>query len=252
MPTNTPEYDILIQAHNSLKALYLVGRQGTVASPAEQEFARCFIVFMHAEIEYYFERVCIRILAALKSQLATNQVSQAHIGILSYAKIEKGEPFTAGEFLAGTKARKSLGRIYKAIGDHIKIVDENHGIRQKYLAPLFVPLGLTNENIDPDWIGAIDTVAEKRGAFAHKSRMTGEGRPDGIEPTDFDEYVNRVIFGAIPIMPGYISSIREFDAWVVAACAGTVSYEPIRLRSRARVLHIVGWSLLRLLARIPR
>ncbi len=247
----TSEYQQLIAAHQELKLQYLPTNQLLVATPAEQELARSFIVFMHAEIEYYFETVCKKMLLAMRTQFNQGVFTKSHVGLMTFGTWPST---TGGEYLVNSSksaaVRKVSDRFNKAISDLDKAVDENHGIRQKYLSAMFVPLGLTDRQIDPDWITAIDTVAEKRGSFAHRSRKTTDGRPDGINPQDFDKAVSRVIFSQHQGVPQpYINSIEEFDDWVSDVCNGIVP-SGMRPSPYRAFKHRVGWSLLRLLERV--
>ena len=177
---------------------------------------RAFIALAHAEIEFYFESICEEILQFAESEFKANRVSAAALGLITFSGLPA---LTSGDRVIPDKKgsfRKLSERFYTAANYYRNGIKDSHGIRQKYLAPLLTPLGLTQESIDPTWILLIDAFAGKRGAIAHKSMTHVEAQSKNINPVDEADRVKRLIYDDPKLKTaGIISSIESFDAWAM-------------------------------------
>ncbi|MBT3066576.1 hypothetical protein [Rhodoferax sp. U11-2br] len=249
MPSQSQHFQNLVAAFNTLTSTYIsTGSSSVIPSPKEQELTRAFVALMHAEIEFYFESICIDITTLAKSEFKAGRISIATLGLITFSGLPT---LTAGDLLVSTKkdhARKVEERFCKGVALLEKLIEGNHGIRQKYLAPLFIPLGLTQEDIDPNWIVSIDTFSGKRGAFVHKSMFHVEAESKNINPHDEKELVSRLVFDDPTLkLPGVISSIESFDAWAVAQ--GAVSTSVFRNKRHGSLLRRISWRLINLVSR---
>ena len=48
-------------------------------------------------------------------------------------------------------------------------VTGNHGVRERHLLKLLLPVGVKRAEIDPAWMATIDTFGSNRGQMAHSS-----------------------------------------------------------------------------------
>jgi len=251
MPAPTVHFSNLVSNYQTLVATYLPNvSAGSIPTPQEQELARAFIVLSHAEIEFYFESLCEEIISHAESEFKAGRVAKSALGIIAFSStpVQNG-----GQLLiSGSKqfARKLSERFYASAQAHRKVYEGNNGIRQKYLAPMFVPLGLTDESIDPTWIVLIDVFAEKRGAIAHKSMAHVEAQSKNINPGDVSKEVKRIIFDDPKLKtPGVISAIESFDEWASNHIAGVGSLNS-RVKSRhSSLLQRLLWSAVNLVDR---
>ncbi len=62
--------------------------------------------------------------------------------------------------------------VTKAVNYYLTGLDRNHGIREKHLLRIFLPLGVSHKQLDSRLIAACNQLAQKRGEFAHASIKT--------------------------------------------------------------------------------
>lgn len=249
MPAQSQHFTDLVAAFNLLKSTYIsTSNSSGIPHPKEQELARAFVMLMHAEIEFYFESMSAELITLATSEFAAGRIGVASLGLIALTGLP---PLNGGEQLVPNSkaaARKVAEQIYRG-GERLrKVIEGNNGMRQKYLAPLFVPLGLTQEAIDPVWIVDIDSFADKRGAFAHKSMFHVEAESKNINPLDELKLVTRIVFDD-PVLksPNVISSIESFDAW--ASAQGAVSMVTYRNKRHSSLLRRTLWKLVSLIDR---
>jgi|GEM_PF-1174010 len=251
MPAPTAHFSNLVLNYQTLVATYLPNvNAGSIPTQKEQELARAFIVLSHAEIEFYFESLCEEIISHAENEFRAGRVAKSALGLITFSS---SPAQNGGQLLiSGSKQypRKLSERFHASAQAHRKVCEGNNGIRQKYLAPMFVPLGLTDESIDPNWIVSIDAFAERRGAIAHKSMSHVEAQPKNINPRDVSKDVARIIFDDPKLKTaGGISAIESFDEWAANHIAGAGSLNK-RVNSRhSGVLQRLLWSAINLVDR---
>jgi hypothetical protein len=201
-------------------------------------------------MEFYFESICKDIVAASEAEFKVGRVAPAALGLITFSGKEAR---TGGVQLIDAKpayARKISTRFYEATAAHKKLAEDNNGIRQKYLAPLFVPLGLTQQDIDPIWVTQLDDFAEKRGAYAHKSMTYSEAESKNINPNDEALRVHRLIFDDPRLSnPGLISSVESFDKWAISQTATLGGTTASSKKRHSGVLKRALWVLVDLVDR---
>lgn len=210
-------FNNLVTSHRILVSTYLPNVTAIgIPTAQEQEMTRAYIALAHAEIEFYFESICEDILHYAESEFKAGRVTTAALGLITFSALPA---INAGDSIMPDKKgsfRKVSERFYTATSNYRKDLADSHGIRQKYLAPLLTPLGLTQESIDPNWVVLMDAFAAKRGAVAHKSMTHIEAQSKNINPADEADRVKRIIFDDPKLKAaGTISSIESFDAWAI-------------------------------------
>ena len=79
--------------------------------------------------------------------------------------------------------------VKKAINYYLGRLDSNHGIREKHLRKIFLPLGISHPDLDAQLTAACNQLSGKRGDFAHASFKTHQQ----VDPKTESENIRRNI-----------------------------------------------------------
>lgn len=195
----------------NLRNIYLPSLgSGAYPTDHEQELARAFTIFSHAEIEHYVERICDYVsdivLDACKKGYVTNMS-------LSFLAFNMSEPINGGDRLSDGKhsARKLMTQYGKAHNTYQTLTKGNEGIREKHLAKLLVPLGVTANTVDPYWLTELDNLATSRGQIAHMSRSDSEANFGRYNPEDVWKRVKGVVYANGTANSDWIASLQDLD-----------------------------------------
>lgn len=210
---------MLEDAVRSLKNVYLTPI-ATNQQPTneQQEMARAFIVFAHAEIEWYVERASLELNEKVLNAGKAGAFSASSLALLTFAGID---PVKGGDSLGVAKNPRTLSmRLGQACANHKKLAEENEGIREKHLAKLFVPLGLDADSVDSAWLGELEAFSSKRGALAHMSRSESRASPLAINPVDTWIQCERIVWGPRIQAPNrQVCSLADLDAWLLGSAS---------------------------------
>lgn len=153
-------------------------------------------VLAHAEIEAYFEDRALE--AAREAYKAWNErmhVSRVALCLLAFSGREMALPPATLEAPGDNKRKQwpaliDVGeRLEPAVSGYFKLVrEENHGIRERNLLALLLPIGLEHTALDPTFLANMDSFGQLRGAAAHTSSRSGVR--SAADPAD--EY-NRIV-----------------------------------------------------------
>ena len=118
---------------------------------------------MHAELESYFEDRARKLVDECRSTISdarafARRCSRACSSTINAAKDELGPV--------------SPHAVSKAINYYLDHLDKNHGIKEKNLLTIFLPLGISHAELDAQLVAACNQLAQKRGQFAHASFKT--------------------------------------------------------------------------------
>jgi hypothetical protein len=155
-------------------------------SPRQIELTYAYRVFAHAEIEAYFEdRVKDTAITAKRNWDDTGKASRVLICLLAFydPKIDNSPTLPRDNINVNIHEK-----INKANNFFQAVIRQNHGIKQTNLIKLLVPIGIDADNLDPQWLGTIDTFGEERGLVAHSSNADFRMRT----PPDPQYELNRV------------------------------------------------------------
>lgn len=235
----------LLHSYKKLAKIYLPNRKAnTPPTEIELELTRAFITLFHAEVEQYFESICQAILNETIGHFNNDSITLAAVGLIAFGKLDERN---SGDAIVPTpkkKVRKITERFRDAAAAHEEVISKNHGISQGYMACLFSPLGLTTNLIDPGWVSELQNLADKRGDFAHKGRMSPEGQP-GLDPKDAINLARKVIHGVGGAAAGAkISSLKDFDTWSQEVC-GEKKLSNVKAPPFWGLKHRIGWWLIR-------
>lgn len=181
--------------------------------------ALAYRVLAHAEIEAYFED---RALEAANSARAAwderSHVSRIALCLLAFSGKEMPSPPDTLE--APTENKRKAWPMLVDVSErfapvvtsfHHYVRTENHGVREKNLLSLLLPLGIGPAQLDPTFLAAIDSFGSLRGQAAHTSSRRAvrqainpaeeyrrvEGLMPGIEA--IDSLLDDLIAGAAPV-----------------------------------------------------
>jgi hypothetical protein len=171
MPTPcSAEYHALKRECDRLERIYLDpykdydGRRVST----HRTSAAAFRVLACAAIEYYLEvrceEVALRKFAAWRT--STPRVpSLTIIGLLAFS----GREHKDADESVSTASTQLVTCVERAKNVYIAFVKtKNHGIREKNLSLLLLPLGIEASAIDPLWLIEMDQFGKDRGDVAHK------------------------------------------------------------------------------------
>jgi hypothetical protein len=126
----------------------------------EEDYVRAFCVLSHAEIENFLEDLATKLLNY--SNKIWNEQKIVNITTVAlcaqYEFIDKHET-----------TETKLGKIFR---DFRSEIVNNHGIKEKNIFNMFVPLGIERTLIDSAFLATMDSFGEHRGKMAHTSYRT--------------------------------------------------------------------------------
>jgi hypothetical protein len=151
----------------------LYENEGKVATSA-----LAYRVLAHAEIEAYFEDRALEIVN--RARLAwenSSHISRVALCLMAFSGLTMALPPDSLEPPNQNK-RKNWPELLD-IGERLKAVfteyntyvrTENHGVKEKNLLLILLPLGVQHSSLDPAFLAEIESFGSMRGQAAHTSR----------------------------------------------------------------------------------
>ena len=190
-----------------LAEIYLPKEPLVLPAPQDQERARAFALFAHAEIEWYIERATESYLVKVCEAAQKGAFNFSSLSLIAFSEAK----FSVGESLGGKKDGRTVATVFGKIQSDLKMVIEgNNGIREKNLSKILGPLGLAGR-IDPAWLSDLDSLASMRGRFAHMSGGAGTTVVGSINPEDVRKLCSRIVEGDGVVGRPQIASISDMD-----------------------------------------
>ncbi|MGW1511348.1 HEPN domain-containing protein [Streptomyces sp. NPDC002394] len=158
------------------------------------EHTRAFRVLAHAEFESFIEdRVIGLIDEAMSRWQAQGEVSVILLAAVAYRETAYSIPESLSEAAAKKKKFPTLKeRVEGARSDvHRYVRNQNHGIKEKNLLRMLLPIGIDQDALNTAWLSDVDTWATARGDAAHKGAKV-QVQPD---PQKEKDAVERVLAG---------------------------------------------------------
>ena len=140
-------------------------------SPAIFDRTRAFRVLAHAEFESFVEDRALEVIdKAFKNWKEAGVVSTSLLAVVAYRESKHAHPGSLVDAKDDKKNSTLESRVTAARAEYNKYVRiENHGIKEKNILRILMPLGISAEDINASWLGDIDSWATSRGDAAHKS-----------------------------------------------------------------------------------
>jgi hypothetical protein len=146
-------------------------------SYSESQLSRtaAYRVLAHAEIEYYLEERAWKIVIDAKKAWETGKTTRTLICLLGFSDLTMDKPPDTLKKPNNVKQDNHDKRleitekINSAIKSFKKVIDNNHGLKEKNILALLLPIGIDSNDLDSAWLATMNTFGEKRGLVAHKS-----------------------------------------------------------------------------------
>lgn len=160
-------------------------------SPEQHDKTKAYLLLAHAELEAYIEdRVKSRVDIANNSYHATGSCALVLSRLLLHHQKEL-EP------VAPEKVRKAVNYYLDKIG-------KNHGILERNLLSLFLPIGLHHRDLDTRLVTACNQLGRMRGQFAHTSIKTHQQ----VDPKTERDNIRKNIIPELKKLDGKIKTLR--------------------------------------------
>lgn len=143
---------------------------------AEYIRAAAFRVLAHAELEAYFEdRVWDVALKSVQRLKSSGKSSRVVLALLAFSGLklegppdQLSPPPGVGQNIWSEKVELE-NKLDAALAAFKRVIDGNHGVREKNLLGLLLPVGVGPAELDATWLATIDSFGERRGTYAHRS-----------------------------------------------------------------------------------
>lgn len=133
----------------------------------EKNLVRGYLLLSHAEIESYFEEVATKVvLLAHNKWEKTKKPSHIIISLIAYLGCKSQD---VPESFNDTTRALIERRVKESLDSYVKYLKQNHGIKQKNILRILLPLGIPLNDIDSTWLLEMDTFGDDRGEIAHQS-----------------------------------------------------------------------------------
>jgi hypothetical protein len=163
-------------------------------SPRKIDRVRGFRVLAHAEIESCLEDLVGETVdAAYQAWWLDQEPRTTLISLMAFSERD----FPARQALAEDGGPDMRERVTAAKDDFMRWVKvENHGIRERNVLKLLLPVGIREHEIETAWLATIDGFGSNRGTTAHQSANKPQTLPD---PKSELETVKAIVRGMVPI-----------------------------------------------------
>lgn len=177
---HTEKYSRLVNRLDKLRTVYLPSEFSPTGSYTDDDLEKvcAYKVLSHAEMEYYFEQIALEIVQkSFHLWRSSKRVSRPLLSLVAYYD---GSFPALPDAHGGNNADKDLNwRVGEAVTKYNKQVrDKNHGIKEKNILSIFLPIGVETSDIDADMLRDLDNFGSERGTIAHSTRASTLTTPD--------------------------------------------------------------------------
>ena len=163
-------------------------------SERQLDRARAYRLLAHAEIESYLEKI-VSDTANEAYNIWENKglITDPLIAMLAYS--DNGpRPVPTSKPTDGPRdLRDRVKKAKNALTRYVNV--ENHGIRERNILRLLLPIGISEFEIETDWLSTIDSFGQDRGVSAHGSNRVANP-PD---PKTEHDRVGQILEGLMAI-----------------------------------------------------
>jgi hypothetical protein len=130
----------------------------------EQDLIRSFVLLTHAEIEAYLEDVAkTKVTKSLSDWNSSRVKSNCIKSVVSFVGNDL-------KFENDANSNNIQYRVNTTVAHYMRaVVDKNHGIKEKNILKVLLPLGIEINELDQTWLSVMESFGSTRGLFAHKS-----------------------------------------------------------------------------------
>jgi hypothetical protein len=177
-----PESDRFITLRTQLNRLKdeFLPEISPTSSYSESQLSKtaAYRVLAHAEIESYLEERAWEVVQNAKTLWDTSgKNTRTLICLLGFSDLTMDKPPDTLKKPSNVKQDNHDKRleitekINSAIKSFKKVIDNNHGLKEKNILALLLPIGINSNDLDPNntWLANMNTFGQKRGLVVHKS-----------------------------------------------------------------------------------
>jgi hypothetical protein len=197
--SKSQRFRILTREINRLKK-QLIPKHNLTGLYSDRQLTRtiAYRVLAHAEIESYLEDRAWEVVQNAKNMWDNKgKINLTLICLLGFSGLTMDEP---PETLSPKKANKTVPdekikiskKIDLALANFKRVINENHGLKEKNILALLLPIGIDIKDLDTSWLATMNTFGENRGEVAHKS-ATFYSIIQPINPVDEVNMVKQII-----------------------------------------------------------
>ncbi|MGX1615682.1 HEPN domain-containing protein [Micromonospora chalcea] len=174
-------------------------------SQRQYDGVRAYVVLTHAEIESYVEDVTQDILLAAKTRWLNSQRTGRCIAALMLYGARSVQPPKA--IVRQTANDTFEAHVIRLLREHERYVSQdNHGIKEKNLLSVLLPVGVLEADLDPVWLATMNSFGGQRGAVAHNSVIKVQTPPD---PQQMRQTVADILLGLETLEPVLLKLKRK-------------------------------------------
>ena len=169
---NSTRYRKLRARIGELRRHFLPSRFDATGDYSARQFdrARAFRLLAHAEIECFLEDVAFDTAnEAFQAWKKRGIITRPLVAMVAYAEENLGpvpERKTGNDF--DIRMRRSLN------GFNSYAKSRNHGIRERDVLKLLLPVGIDEQDIDSTWLATTSSFGSTRGDTAHRSNQVDQ------------------------------------------------------------------------------
>lgn len=131
--------------------------------------AAAYTIFAHGEFEHFLEEWTSAVLDKIQKRGFNAGFSPFLAHLVAYRE----KIAVPSDTTTNNKWATNCG---SAISEHFGVVRKNHGISEKHLCSLFIPIGIDVWSIDPILVSDLNAFSKIRGDHAHQSRKSHLGQ----------------------------------------------------------------------------
>lgn len=136
-------------------------------------------MLVHAEIESYLEDIVKETITdCIRNWKSNRKPSSLLIAFLAsyHSSWNVNDKTSNEEIIQIAKSRKRKDSVSEiitaAMGQFVKIIEGNHGVREDNFKSLILPTGVDIDQLDQTWLTNLDNFGKLRGEIAHKTKRT--------------------------------------------------------------------------------
>lgn len=172
----TDPYIALKKAVEFIRGLLLPDRLDPLGEYSDEELVRtdAYLAFCHAEIEYYLEQLVLRVLHWTERLARSDTFDGAGAALILYYRGDRDSVPSINKVPTLNVMRTQIMKFHS---EHSNFAREgNHGIKEKSVCKLFLPLGFRFDNVSSTLLAELDGLGSMRGKLAHQSVLESQRR----------------------------------------------------------------------------
>jgi hypothetical protein len=175
-------YEELEHRLDELRMLFLPSKfdpTGLYEDPV-YERTKAYRVLVHAEFESFIEdRVLAVVTRSFDHWKSSGVATTALLAVVAFKGLVHPLPESLAEAAIKKKFPDLEARVEQAKNAFSRYVRmENHGIKARNLIRMLMPIGITEADIDAQWLTTTEAWATARGEVAHKAAAKVQVSPD--------------------------------------------------------------------------